>query len=164
MRVALISTIAVLALQPTSSVAGASEVYEQLKSLAGEWEAELPGFGKLTSTVRVVSNGKAIEEIIGTPDDNELSVYTLNIDKLVLTHYCAMTPDGHQVRLQTPRLGSSADHLEFGLVSATNLHSKAAAHMRRVIMTISDHDHYSEKWTKTENGQETEFDLEFVRR
>ena len=36
--------------------------------------------------------------------------------------------------------------------------------MRRVIMTISDRDHYSEKWTKTENGKETEFDLKFVRR
>ena len=164
MRVALISAVAAFALHPTTSVAGASEVYQQLKSLAGDWEAELPGFGKLTSTVRVVSNGKAIEEIIGTPDNNELSIYTVNIDKLLLTHFCAMTPDGHQVRLQTPRLGSSADHLEFGLVSATNLHSKGAAHMQRVIMTISDRDHYSEKWTKSENGKETEFDLKFVRR
>jgi len=164
MRFALISAIAAFALHPTTSVAGASEVYEQLKSLSGDWEAELPGFGKLTSTVRVVSNGKAIEEIIGTPDNNELSIYTVNIDKLLLTHFCAMTPDGHQVRLQTPPLRPSANHIEFGFVNATNLHSKTAAHMRRVIMTISDRDHYSEKWTKTENGRETEFDLKFVRR
>jgi hypothetical protein len=164
MRIALISVIAALMLHPANTFAGAPEVYEQLKSLAGEWEAELPGFGKLTSSVRVVSNGKAIEEVIGTPNDNELSVYTLNADKILLTHYCAMTPDGHQVRLQTPRLGSAPDHLDFGFSSATNLHSRAAAHMRRVIMTISDRDHYSEKWTKTENGKETEFDLNFARR
>lgn len=164
MRAARIFAIAALALCPATSFAGAPEVYEQIKSLAGEWEAELPGFGKLTSTVRVVSNGKAIEETIGTPDDNELSVYTLNVDRLLLTHYCAMTPDGHQVRLRTPRLGSSPDHVEFGFVGATNLHSKAAPHMQRVLMTISDRDHYSEKWTKTENGKETEFDLKFMRR
>jgi len=150
-------------LHPAASFAGAPEVYEQLKSLAGEWEAELPGFGKINSSVRLVSNGMAIEEIIGTPKDSELSVYTLNDGKILLTHYCAMTPDGHQVRLQTLKLGSAPEQLDFRFAGATNLHSKAAAHMRRVIMTISDRDHYSEKWTKTENAKETEFDLNFVR-
>lgn len=163
MRVTLVPVIAALMLHPAASFAGAPEVYEQLKSLAGEWEAELPGFGKINSSVRLVSNGMAIEEIIGTPKDSELSVYTLNDGKILLTHYCAMTPDGHQVRLQTLKLGSAPEQLDFRFAGATNLHSKAAAHMRRVIMTISDRDHYSEKWTKTENAKETEFDLNFVR-
>jgi len=48
-------------MHPATSLAGAREVYEQLGSLVGDWEAELPGFGKLTSNVRLVSNGKAIE-------------------------------------------------------------------------------------------------------
>lgn len=164
MRIALACAVAGLVMHPTAGIAGASEVFEQLKSLAGEWEADLPGFGKLTSSVRVVSNGKAIEETIGSPMDNELSVYTWNTDRIVLTHFCAMTPDGHQVRLQTRRLGSAPDKLDFVFANATNLHSAAAPHMRRVIMTISDRDHYSEKWTKTENGKETDFDLKFVRR
>jgi hypothetical protein len=164
MRKALVCVIAALVVHPATSLAGAPDVFEQLKSLAGDWEAELPGFGKLTGSVRLVSNGKAIEEIFGTPKDNELSVYTLNGDRILLTHYCAMTPDGHQVRLQTPRLGSEADHLDFSFVRATNLHSKAAPHMRRVIMTVADRDHYSEQWVKTENGKETVFNLNFVRR
>lgn len=144
--------------------AGAPEVYDQLKLLIGEWEAELPGFGRMKSTVRVISNGKAIEETIGTPDDNEVSVYTLNADKILLTHYCAMTADGHQVRLQTLSIKNAPSRLEFGFVSATNLHSKGAPHMRRVILTIIDADHYSSKWTKSENGKDTEFVLNFVRR
>jgi hypothetical protein len=151
-------------LQPAISLAGALEVYEQLKSLVGDWEADLPGYGKIDSSIRLVSNGKAIEEIIGTSNDNELSVYTLNADTILLTHFCAMTPGGHQVRLQTPRLGYPSGHLDFNFASATNLHSTAAPHMRRVIMTISDRDHYSEKWTRTEDGKESQFDLNFVRR
>jgi len=154
---------AALILDPTTSFAGAAEVYAELKSLAGEWAAELPGFGTITSSVRLVSNGKAIEEVIGTPKDNETSIYTLNDDRILLTHYCAMTPDGNQVRLQTARLGVVPQHLDFGFTGATNLHSKTAAHMRRVIMTISDRDHYSEKWTKIERGVDTEFELNFVR-
>jgi hypothetical protein len=164
MRNPLICVIAALVVHPATSLAGAPQVFEQLKSLVGDWEAELPGFGKLTGSVRLVSNGKAIEEIFGTPKDNELSVYTLNADKILMTHYCALTPDGHQVRLQTSQLGSKPDHLDFSFVSATNLHSKAAPHMRRVIMTVSDLDHYSEQWIKTENGKETVFNLNFVRR
>jgi hypothetical protein len=161
---------------PSLSRAGAPEVFEQLKSLAGDWEAQLPGFGKLTSSVRVVSNGKAIEETIGLPADNELSVYAVSEGRIVATHYCAMTPDGHQVRLQTPRLADTTDdpnhpehadhpeHLDFGFAGASNLHSMTAPHMRRMIMTLADSDHYSEKWTKTENGKDTVFDLNFVRR
>jgi hypothetical protein len=156
--------IAAWTLCPTTGFAQSAEAYAQLKSLAGEWEADLPGFGKMTSSVRLVSNGRAIQEIIGTPADNEVSIYTLNADKILLTHYCAMTPDGHQVRLQTPKLSSTLNRLEFSFVSATNLHNKAAPHMRRVVMLIADRDHYSEKWTKTENGKDTEFDLDFVRR
>jgi hypothetical protein len=75
-----------------------------------------------------------------------------------------MTPDGHQVRLQTPRLIAVPHQLDFDFAGATNLHSNAAPHMRRMVMTISDRDHYSEKWTKTENGKETVFELNFVRR
>jgi hypothetical protein len=166
MRITVVFVTATLAapMHPATSLADAPEAYEHLKSLVGDWEAELPGFGKISSNVRLASNGKAIEEVIGTPSDNELSVYTLSADKILLTHYCAMTPDGHQVRLQTPRLGSEINHLDFSFVSATNLHSKAAPHMRRVTTTVSDRDHYSEQWVKTENGKETVFELNFVRR
>jgi hypothetical protein len=164
MRVALALLIAAVGMNPTHADAGAAEAYERLKSVAGDWAAELPGFGRVTSSVRVVSNGRAIEEVIGTPADNELSVYTLDGDRILLTHYCAMTPDGHQVRLQTRHVVSQAERLDFRFVGATNLHSRAAAHMRRMIMAITDRDHYAEKWTKTEAGKDTEFDLSFERR
>jgi len=56
--------------------AGPASPYDQIKALAGEWEAQLAGFGKISNTIRLVSNGKAIEETIGTDDDNEVSLYT----------------------------------------------------------------------------------------
>lgn len=170
MRVPGVHAMAALAIvtamvsAPKISVAGAPEVYEQLKSLVGDWSAELPAFGTITAQVRLASNGKAIEEVIGTPKDNELSVYTLDGERILLTHYCAMTPDGHQVRLQTRSLGLAPQYLDFLFLNSTNLHSKTAPHMRRVLMTILDRDHYREKWTKTEDGHDTEFDLNFARR
>lgn len=65
-------------------------------ALSGDWEADLPGYGKMQDTVRLISNGTAIEETIGTAADNEASIYTRDGDRILMTHYCAMTPDGHQ--------------------------------------------------------------------
>jgi hypothetical protein len=134
-----------------------------MKMLAGQWAAELPGFGKLTASIRLVSNGKAIEETIGIPADNEVSVYTRDGDRIVLTHFCAMTPDGHQLRLETAPLPGIPGSITFAFLDAINLHSQDAPHMRQVVTTFKDREHFSEKWTKTENGKDTIFDLEFVR-
>jgi hypothetical protein len=142
---------------------GPADVFEQLQSLVGQWEAELPGFGKIRNSIRLVSNGKAIEETIGTSADNEVSIYTRDGDRVSLTHFCALTPDGHVVRLATGHLKGTQDHLEFVFLAATNLHRSAAPHMRRVLTTFTDRDHFSEKWTKTEAGKDTVFELHFAR-
>jgi hypothetical protein len=147
-----------------SAPTGPADAFEQLQSLAGEWEADFPGVGKLTNLIRLVSNGKAIEETIGNPADNEISVYTRDDQRILMTHFCAMTPDGHQVRLVSARLNGLHDSLAFAFIGATNLHSNAAPHMTRMVMTLTDHDHISEKWTKSEGGKDTVFDLKFVRR
>lgn len=118
----------------------------------------------MTNSIRLVSNGNAIEETIGTPADNETSIYTRDNGRILLTHYCAMTPDGHQVRLESAHIIGAPDSLTFIIRDATNLHSPAAPHMRRVFMKIVDRDHFNEKWTKTEKGKDTVFDMDFVRR
>ncbi|HEY6823923.1 MAG TPA: hypothetical protein VI195_05750 [Steroidobacteraceae bacterium] len=146
-----------------SAPAQAPGPYEALAALAGEWEATLQGFGKLTNSIRLVSKGTAIEETIGTPADNETSVYTRDGASVLLTHFCALTPAGHIARLAL-RARQGTQPLEFVFVGASNLPELDAPHMRRVRITFSDHDHFREQWTKSENGKDTIFDLHFVRR
>jgi hypothetical protein len=148
----------------TDSQPPAKDAFEQMKSHVGEWQADVLGYGQITNSIRLVSNGTAIEETIGTPTDNEVSFYTRDEHRLLLTHFCALTPDGHQVRLETPALRGTRSRLEFTFVGATNLHNEAAPHMRRVVITFLDEDHFDEKWTKTEKGVDTVFDLSFARR
>jgi len=162
MRAALL-LLAVASTSVAQSAAPA-DAFAQLEALSGDWEADLPGYGKMQDTVRLISKGTAIEETLGTAADNEASVYTRDGDRIVMTHYCAMTPDGHQVRLETGPLPRAADRLEFVLVGSTNLHAPNAPHMRLMSMTIVDHDHFSERWTKTEAGKDTVFEMNFTRR
>src|SRR6202795_3484809 len=136
--------ILILALGIWTSAAGSeqtsADAFEQLEALAGEWQADLPGYGVITNSVHLVSNGRAIEETLGTPADNEISVYTRDGNRILLTHFCALTPDGHVARLETAPLKGAFDSLEFVLRDATNLHGLAAPHMRRVLLIIRDHD------------------------
>ena len=62
MRIAIVFVLAALVAHPATSFAGAPEVYKRLKSLAGEWDADLPGFGKLTSSVRLRIRGTVIKQ------------------------------------------------------------------------------------------------------
>ena len=161
-------TLLFAALACTTGCSGAraapADAYAQLAAFAGEWQADLAGFGKLTNSIRLVSNGKAVEESIGTPADNETSIYTRDGEHLLLTHFCALTPPGHVARLASRPQRSAQEPLEFLFVGATNLPNPDAPHMRRVLITFSDHDHFTEQWTKSENGKDTVFDLHFVRR
>jgi len=137
------------------------DLFERMKSLVGEWQADLPGYGQINNSIRLVSKGTAIEETIGTPADNETSVYARDGGRVLLTHFCALTPDGHQARLAAA--GNGGNRFEFTLVGAGNLHGRAAPHMRRVVLTFQDGDHFNEKWTMSKNGVDTVFDLGFVR-
>ena len=141
-----------------------ADTFERMRSLAGEWQADLPGYGQILDSIRLVSKGTAVEETLGTPSDNEVSLYTRDGKRLLLTHFCALTPDGHVARLETRALEGSPGQVELTLVSVSNLHDRAAPHMRRVLITFVDRDHFTEKWTKTEKGVDTVFELSFSRR
>jgi len=157
--------VALLLFGGFADLAGAQtpDAFDHLRSLAGEWHADLPGFGTITTMIRAESNGKAIEETLGTTSDNETSIYTRDGSKLLVTHFCALTPDGHIARLATGPLAGSPKQIAFTFVGASNLHSPSAPHMRQLVIEFTDADHFAEKWTKTEAGKDTIFEMHFHR-
>ncbi|HXM43157.1 MAG TPA: hypothetical protein VN924_18115 [Bryobacteraceae bacterium] len=142
----------------------ASSAFDRLKALAGTWEADSPAGGKLTSTFVLVSKGTAIEETIGTPAENEVSLYTRDAGRIVMTHYCALTAQGNQPRLEAPVAAAGQREFIFSFVGADNLSNAADAHMHRMVLRLKDPTHLSEEWTKRENGKDTVFALGFIRR
>jgi hypothetical protein len=142
-----------------------ADYFGQMTSLVGEWQADLPGYGQILDSIRLVSKGTAVEETLGTPSDNEVSLYTRDGKRLLLTHFCALTPEGHVARLETGALPpGSPGQLDLELISLSNLTDRTAPHMRRLLITFIDRDHFNERWTKTEKGVDTVFDLNFSRR
>src|ERR1700689_1046940 len=101
MRIMMLAVVLVMGADIARAQPAPVDSFDALKALAGEWQAELPGFGTMSNAIRMISSGRAIEETIGTAADNEVSIYARDDNRILLTHFCAMTPDGHIVRLQS---------------------------------------------------------------
>ena len=91
----------------------ALQQFESLKKLAGDW-VEVGKDGKPTekvvSSIRVTSAGSAIEETLFPGGDHEMvTMYFLDGDRLLLTHYCAGQPAATASRA---RQGCQADRFQ----------------------------------------------------
>ena len=135
--------------------------FDSLKTLVGTWEAREPQGKTLTNTIRLVSNGTALEETFqSTVDDQMVTLYTPDGNKLALTHYCAA---GNQPRMETPAVSGDQKEFDFALTGITNLAAPNAGHMRHLLIQLADQDHYTEKWTWRENGKDVVRTIHFRR-
>jgi hypothetical protein len=134
----------ILAMAATVSLAAptAEQSFDQLKTLAGQWETKTPNGKTATVSYRVMANGSSVVSEIDAPDDNMISVFHMDKDRLLLTHYCAA---GNQPRMQAT---SSADGkvITFDFIDGTNILPSQGGHMRRLVITMADADHHSEEW------------------
>ena len=126
----------------------AQNSFEQLKSLAGSWEASMDG-QPLHVTMRVTSRGNTLmHEMKGAGPDNPITMFHLDGERLMLTHYCDA---GNQPRM-VATISPDGKTIVFDFVEATNLLSSQEGHMQRVTFTFIDPDHHTEKWEFAMSG------------
>jgi hypothetical protein len=94
---------------------------------------------------KLMSNASILVETFRTPSGKEtLSVYHMDGDRLLLTHYCAQ---GNQPRLRYDAKKSGADRLIFTFLDATNIASRKAERMVRLEAAFLDADHFDQAST-----------------
>ncbi len=133
----------------------AQKSFDKLKSMAGTWEGKMADGEVVTTTYSVVSSGTAV--MADATHESMVTMYTVDGDKLLMTHYCAT---GNQPRM-IASLSPDGKTMTFNFLDATNLASPQAGHMHHAVFTFADADHYSEEWTWTKDGQSktAHFDL-----
>jgi hypothetical protein len=125
--------------------------FDKLKGLAGQWEATTDK-GKATTTYEVVSGGTALLERIRVAGESEmLTVYHLDGNHLVLTHYCEA---GNQPRMQAAPFDPASNQIRFDFVSITNLASANAGHMHQAVIKFLGPEVFTGDWSWYENGKE----------
>ncbi len=118
-------TLAATADERAGSPSPARAAFEKLKGLNGAWEGTAPG-NKVTATYRTVSNGSVVQESLFPDTDHEMiSMYHLEGDSLVITHYCAL---GNQPRMRLAAT-SSPDELRFDFDGGTNFKPETDTHI-----------------------------------
>jgi hypothetical protein len=145
----------------TAAFAGTSaqQSFDQLKSLSGSWEGKASNGKPVQVDFRVTSMGSALmSEIKG--DEDMISMFNLDGDRLMITHYCAA---GNQ-----PRMVGSASldgkTITFDFLDATNLASPDAAHMNRLVISMPDANHHTEEWVFNDHGKEMKEVVELSRK
>ena len=103
-----------------------------------------------TVTWKVVSGGSAIMESL--QEESMVTMYHLDNNHLMLTHYCAAQ---NQPRMQG-QVSDDGKTFTFNFMDATNLASPTAGHMRKLVLTIQDKDHFSEQWFFSQGGKDDE--------
>jgi hypothetical protein len=148
---ALAAPAAVRAADAAPAPHDAKAAFARLKALAGDWEGKVPGYaGDHAVQYRVTSGGHAVIESLFSGAPHEMvSVYFLEGEDLMMTHYCS---GANQPRLRLDRAASSADELRFAFDGGTNL-APATVHVHAGRIRLVDADRLDEEWEFFGNGQ-----------
>jgi len=140
---------------------GAADQFEKIKSLAGEWQGKRAMDGKtVNATYELVSNGSTVMETLMPADEpNMVTMYHLNGDKLMMTHYCAVN---NQPRMES--VSSEGGMVKFALKDITNLAKEEDGHMVGMSIAFKDADHITHTWTFKQEGKEMPGDIVLERK
>jgi len=140
--------IALFALSvPMVPAPNAKASFENLKALAGQWDAKDPSGKQQTITWKVVSGGSVLMESM--QEESMVTMYHVDNNRLLLTHYCAAQ---NQPRMQAT-VSDDGKTFTFDFIDATNLASPNDGHMRKLVLTIQDKDHFTEQWFFAQKGK-----------
>jgi hypothetical protein len=125
----------------------------KLKSLAGEWKGKTAKGKDVTLSYRPIAGGTAVMEVFSYGQDatSMYTVYHLDGDKLMLTHYCI---SNNQPRMRA-QPSEDPNILRFEFLDATNLARPEDGHMRRAMIRFVDDRHIVNEWTYRKDGKDS---------
>ena len=141
-----------------SAQSDAQKAFEKMKTLAGSWEGSIMGMSTQI-TIRVTSTGNALLHEATGPGrpDNPITMFYVDGDRLLLTHYCDAGNRPRMVGKITP----DGKTVEFDFLDVAG--STQYGHMHHAVLTMVDPNHHTEDWTFMVEGDKpvhAHFDLQ----
>ncbi len=136
--------------------------FEKLKALSGEWQGTVQSKDgpPATVTYKTTSNGNAVlEDLFPGTSHEMITVYHLDGDNLVLTHYCAM---GNQPRMSLT--SSDPGELVFDFAGGANIKPEVDPHMHSARISLRDADHVESEWVVYQSGRRLDSKKFFLER
>lgn len=130
----------------------AKRAYADLSQLVGEWEGSYANGRSHQVSFELTANGSALMETwTMSPTRKSLTMYTLDGDRLLATHYC---PQGNQPTLVLTELdGDGAYQFEF--LSGTNLQDPQGSHQHALTIEIDSAQAFTRSEVYLRNAEST---------
>jgi hypothetical protein len=142
--------------QPAQS--DAQKSFTEMKSLAGTWKGpvtvdppqqDMPSGSAIKVSLRVTSRGNALVHEMTDPEktddptkyDHPVTMFYLDKDRLLLTHYCDA---GNRPRM-VAKVSPDGKTLDFDFLDVAG--PTEYGHMQHAKFTIIDANHHTEDWT-----------------
>ena len=149
--------LALLSVAAQTAPGKAQAGFDRLKTLVGDWQGALADGRTAAASYRLVSKDSVLEETLQVSNqETMITVYHLDGDRLMVTHYCAA---GNQPRMVTTPDPNAPNVFAFQFLDITNLSSAQSGHMRDLVVTLVDKDHFTQQWVWREKGQEEKMEL-----
>jgi len=152
--------IAASAAEPVS----ARTAFEKLKTLAGDWRGTIDKRGAgdpVAVNYKVTSSGHALVETLFPGSEREMvTVYHLDRDKLVLTHYCAA---GNQPQMAMTR-NPTPEVLAFDFIGGANIRPRKDGHMHALRLHFLGLNELQAEWDSFKDGRKVVTKTFFVTR
>ncbi len=139
----------------------ADAAFTKLKSLEGVWEGNDMEGNRSEVAYQVVSGGHAVLETIkGKEEPGMVTLYHLDGNKLMMTHYCSA---GNQPRMTASALSEKGASLNFSFLDVTNLKTPSDGHMAGLKLSFLDDDHIAATWTWEKDGKKMPYEFKLER-
>jgi len=128
----------------------AERAFERFKALEGEWTGTGPEGKTIETRYELVGEGTSVMEFFSIEGEHDmLTVYHLDGDSLMLTHYCAA---GNQPRMRAASF-EDENEVSFDFVDVTGVPSPEAGHMHHAVIEFKNDDRVESHWTWFEGGE-----------
>ncbi len=146
-------------LRGETSKAVSTRAFDELKSLAGDWQATTQT-GIQNAHFELIADNSVIASRLsgGMPHDMH-TMFHMDGSSLMLTHYCAMHNQPRMVLMPS----DDPQKLVFKFKDGTNI-ARGDGHMNQVAFIIDGPNHHIEEWTYLDKGKETTTRCEFRRK
>jgi len=149
-----------LAVSSAWAESDAQRALDHFKSMAGTWTGTSAKGETAEVTYKVMAGGTTVMADIKMGDEAMSSIYYVDGDRLLMTHFC---PSNNQPRMKAV-IAPDGKSVTFDFIDATNLATPQTGHMHKVVYVFGDADHYSEDWTWKHADKDTHFRFEMERK
>jgi hypothetical protein len=146
----LVATILAAAQTPAVPATRSATTFTQMKSLVGEWEAVQDGV-PVRETYTLTANGTALmAETRPGNDPAMITMFTVDGDHLIATHYCVA---GNQPQMVSSAPDDLRKGVTFALARVTGMKTPEDWHNTGVTITLNDSNQMTQRWTYLYKGK-----------